>query len=65
MKSNEKKIKKALQTIKDNADPLFFLALVRGVCPHAIGITSHYKFVCHDNNLCDKCWDMALNEVTL
>ena len=58
-KQNEK-IVKAMQTIQKNADPLFFLALVRGVCPHGLGMTSTYRNMCHDNNLCEKCWAVAL-----
>ena len=60
MTCKEKKVAKAIQTIQKNADPLFFLAMVRGICPHGIGLRSHFLNMCHDNNLCDKCWFLAL-----
>ena len=60
MTGKEKKLAKAMQTIKANADPLFFLALVRGVCPHGIGLISPCRNMCYNNNLCERCWTVAL-----
>ena len=60
MTGKEKKIVKAMQTIQKNADPLWFLDLVRGVCPHGIGLMSPCGNICRDNDLCGKCWSVAL-----